>query len=183
MEVRVQHDDGTPAPAGQSGTIVVRSAAAADGYERDSAPAAFIDGWFHTGDLGLLDENGYLHVRGRQQDVRQVSGQTVLPLDVSNALCSHPHVRYAVSVPAHADIGGFGSMVTLAPDTEIGESDLRAFVRDRHGPHLVPSVITESDRIPTTEQGKPDRRVITGMLFGHHVSLSAHGAPASEGGI
>jgi fatty-acyl-CoA synthase len=183
VEVRVERGDRTPAPAGEPGSIVVRTAAAADGYDIDTASPAFLDGWYRTGDLGLLDGDGYLHIRGRQQDVRRICGQAVLPLDVSNALCSHPHVRYAVSVPAPADTGGFGSVVKLSRDAGLGESDLQAFVRDRCGPHLVPEVIILSDRIPTTEQGKPDRRVITGMLFGRDVPAAAHEAPASEGGI
>ena len=74
-------------------------------------------------------------------------------------------------------------MVKLAPGAELGESDLHAFIRDRYGPHLVPEVITLSDRIPTTEQGKPDRKEITGMAFGRDVPAAAHEAPASEGGI
>jgi acyl-coenzyme A synthetase/AMP-(fatty) acid ligase len=183
VEVRIHQDDGTPAPAGEAGRIVVRSPAAAIGYDTDSAPAAFTDGRYDTGDLGFLDGDGYLHIRGRQHDARLISGQTVLPLDVSNALCSHPQVHYAVTVPARADAGGFGSVVKLAPEAGLGESDLQAFVRDRHGSHLVPEVITLSDRIPTTEQGKPDRRAISQMLFGHDGLPPAHVAPASEGGI
>jgi fatty-acyl-CoA synthase len=183
VEVRVQRVDGTRAPAGEPGSIVVRSAAVADGYDLDIATGAFTEGWYHTGDLGLYDGEGYLHIRGRGQDLRRVCGQTVLPLDVSNALCAHPHVRYAVSVPAEAAAGGFGSVVKLAPGAELGESELRAFVLDRYGPHLVPEVITLSHRIPTTEQGKPDRAVITGMLFGGDVQPAAHEASASDGGI
>jgi fatty-acyl-CoA synthase len=180
VEVRVEREDGTPAAAGEPGSIVVRSDALADGYAVDVAAGAFIDGWYRTGDLGLIDGDGYLHVRGRQQDLRRICGQAVLPLDVSNALCAHPQVLYAVSVPAEASARGFGSVVKLAPGVDLGESDLHAFIRDRYGPHLVPEVITLSDRIPTTEQGKPDRKVITGMLFGRDAPAAAHEAPASE---
>ncbi len=156
VEVRVQRDDGTPAAAGEPGLIVVRSAAAADGYDLDTAPATFIDGWYHTGDLGLLDNDGYLHMRGRRQDLRTISGQAVLPLDVSNALCSHPRVRYAVSVPAEAHAGGFGSVVQLAPGAGLGESDLQAWVRDRYGPHLVPeTIIMRRDPDDRTGQARP----------------------------
>ena len=111
VEVRICQNDGTPAAVGEVGQVVVRSAATAAGYDVDTAPEAFVNGWYHTGDLGLLDGDGYLHIRGRRQDVREIDGQTVLPLDVSNALCSHPHVRYAVTVPARADARGFGSLV------------------------------------------------------------------------
>ena len=131
----------------------------------------------------MIDEDGYLHVRGRQQDLREVCGQAVLPLDVSNALCSHPHVRYAVSVPAPAGAGGFGSIVTLAPETETDEADLRAFVSHHHGPHAVPEIIVFDSSIPTTEQGKPDRNAITALVFGDDSSPAEHEVTAGEGGI
>jgi fatty-acyl-CoA synthase len=183
VEVRVQHSDGMSAPAGEPGSIVIRSAAAADGYDVEIEPGAFIDGWYHTGDLGQLDSDGYLHIRGRQQDLRHVCGQSVLPLDVSDALCSHPRVRYAVSIPTRPDTGGFGSLITLAPDAEPDTSDLRAFLHARYGPHLVPEVIVIRDSIPTTEQGKPDRTTITTILFGHDTPPAEPTPPVTEGGI
>ena len=183
VEVRVDHTDGTPASDGDAGAIVVRTPAAAEGYDVETGSVPFIDGWYHTGDLGLLDGDGYLHVRGRQQDLRRINGRAVLPLDVSNALCSHPHVHYAVTVPATADASGFGSVVRLAPGAEGSESDLQAFVGDRHGRHLVPEVISLRDQIPVTEQGKPHRGKITSMLFGRDVAPTAHTMRASDGGI
>ena len=183
VEVRIQRAERTSAPAGEQGSIVIRSPAAADGYDVDVAPGAFVDGWYHTGDLGLIDEDGYLHVRGRQQDLREVCGQPVLPLDVSNALCAHPHVRYAVSVPAPTGAGGFGSIVMLAAEPEINEADLRAFVCHHHGPHVVPEIIVVDSSIPTTEQGKPDRNAITALLFGRDPPAPEHEASAGEGGI
>jgi fatty-acyl-CoA synthase len=183
VEVRVQQGDGTLVGAGEPGEIVVRTPAAAEGYDVEVASVPFIDGCYHTGDLGLLHGDGYLHVRGRRQDLRRIDGHTVLPLDVSNALCSHPHVQYAVTVPATGDAGGFGSVVKIAPDAAISASDLQAFVRDRHGRHLVPEVISLRDQIPVTEQGKPHRGVITSMLFGQDVQPTAHSMRASDGGI
>jgi fatty-acyl-CoA synthase len=183
VEVRVQQGDGTLVGSGEPGEIVVRTPAAAEGYDVEVASAPFINGCYHTGDVGLLDGDGYLHVRGRRQDLRRIDGHTVLPLDVSNALCSHPHVQYAVTVPATADGGGFGSVVRLAPDAAVSAPDLQAFVRDRHGRHLVPEVISLRDQIPVTEQGKPHRGVITSMLFGRDVPPTAHSMRASDGGI
>lgn len=183
VEVHVQQGDGTPAGAGEPGVIVVRTPAAAEGYDVETASVPFIDGWYHTGDLGLLDGDGYLHVRGRQQDLRRIAGHAVLPLDVSNALCSHPHVQYAVTVPANADAGGFGSVVRLVPGAAVSDSDLQAFVRERYGRHLMPEVIRLRDQVPVTEQGKPHRGVITSMLFGRDVPPTAHSIRASDGGI
>ena len=157
VELHIQRPDGSDAPPGGEGAIVIRSAAAADGYAVDPKQSGFRSGGYQTGDLGLLDADGYLHVRGRAADAREIDGSTVMPLDVANALCAHPEVRYAVAVPVG---GGVGSIVTLAPGSDTGEKALREFVRENYGDRLVPSAVLVSDRIPTTEQGKPDRVAI-----------------------
>lgn len=161
VELRIELPDGSEAPPGAEGAIVVRSPAAADGYAVDAARSGFRRGDYHTGDLGLLDPGGYLHVRGRAADAREIEGETVLPLDVANALCAHPEVRYAVAVPAGRRLS---AIVTLAPGSAVGARELAEFVRDRDGESLVPEAVLVADRIPTTEQGKPDRVEITAAL-------------------
>ena len=158
VELQIELPDGAGAPPGGEGSIVVRSAAAADGYAFDPGRSGFRGGGYHTGDLGLLDADGYLHVRGRTADAREIDGSIVMPLDVANALCAHPDVRYAVAVPVGI---GFGAIVKLAPGSHTVEGDLRAFIRDRYGDTLLPTAMLLTDRIPTTEQGKPDRVAIT----------------------
>ena len=161
VELRIELPDGSEAPPGREGSIVVRSAAAADGYAFDPGRSGFSGGGYQTGDLGLLDADGYLHVRGRAADAREIGGRIVMPLDVANALCAHPEVRYAVAVP----VGDrFGAIVKLAPGSLTGNGDLSAFVRDRCGDTLVPAAMLLADRIPTTEQGKPDRVAITAAI-------------------
>ena len=164
VEVRIERDDGSDAALGQEGMIVVRSAAAADGYETSPARSGFVDGEYHTGDLGLIDDRGYIHVRGRADDARQIGGHRVMPLDVADALCAHPEVRYAVAVPTGPADGGLGAIVVLAPGASTTVAELRAYVAEAHGDHLVAELIALVDRIPTTEQGKPDRIAIAPVL-------------------
>ncbi len=164
VQVRIERDDGSDARPGEEGMIIVRSAAAADGYERVPGGSGFVAGEYHTGDLGLIDQRGYLHVRGRADDARLIGAHKVMPLDVANALCAHPHVRYAVAIPIAPADGGFGAMVVLAPGASVTPAALRAYVAQAHGDHLVPRVVVPVDRIPTTEQGKPDRTVIAPVL-------------------
>ena len=166
VEVRIERADGSDAAPGEEGMIVVRSAAAADGYEATPARSGFAHGEYHTGDLGLIDDRGYLHVRGRGEDARQIGGLQVMPLDVANALCAHPEVRYAVAIPSGAAGGGFGAMVVLASDASATVAELRTYVSKAHGDHLVADVIALVDRIPTTEQGKPDRIAIAPVISG-----------------
>ena len=161
VELRIELPDGSEAPPGGEGAIVIRSAAAADGYAFEPERTGLEGGGYRTGDLGLLDGDGYVHVRGRAADAREIDGTTVMPLDLANALCAHPDVRYAVAVPTG---GRFGCIVTLAPGSQTGAGELRAFVRDHFGDTLVPEIVLVTDRIPTTEQGKPDRVAITAAL-------------------
>src|ERR1700759_339624 len=159
VDVRIERVDGTEAPCGEEGFITVSSPQVADGYDGAGAPGSFRrDGRYFTGDLGFLDGDGYLHVRGRAADQRQVAGRWVMPVDVQEALCGHADVRYAVAVPMP---GGFGAAVVLAPGADANAESLRAFVRLAHGAHLVPKQITAMHRVPVTEQGKPDRARIT----------------------
>ncbi len=165
VDVRIERADGTAAAAGEEGLIVVHSIRRAGGYVGSADQSAFRpDGWYATGDLGCLDVDGFLHVRGRARDRRDVDGVAVMPLDVQEALCSHPAVRYAVTIPAAIQGDGFDALVLLEPAAKLTVDELRADIRTRYGPHLVPRVLAVADRVPVTEQGKPDRREIREVL-------------------
>lgn len=164
VEVRIVGDRGSEASPGEEGEIVVRSGAAADGYDVTPARSSFVDGEYRTGDLGLIDDRGYLHVRGRAEDARIVDGRSVTPLDVANALCAHPDVRYAVAAPL-GPAAGFGALAVTAPAASVTAADLRSYLIAEHGAHVAPEVIALDERIPTTEQGKPDRSVLVPALI------------------
>jgi fatty-acyl-CoA synthase len=168
VHVRIVSDGGADARPGEEGEIVLRSAAAADGYDVTPARSGFSDGEYHTGDLGLIDERGYLHVRGRADDRRIVAARKVMPLDVANALCAHPEVRYAVATPMGPADRGFGAMVVVAAGASATAAELRSYVAEAHGAHVAPEAIALVQRIPTTEQGKPDRIQIASALAAAH---------------
>jgi acyl-CoA synthetase (AMP-forming)/AMP-acid ligase II len=151
IEVRIDGSEGA------DGVIAVRTPTMADGYAGGIPAPGFADGWYTTGDLGRLDAEGYLHVRGRAADARRIDGETVLPLDVEDALCAHPAVRYAVALPDPAG-DGFVAFVTLAPD-----ADADAAALQRHVAASVRTVIA-LDRMPTTQQGKPDRGALYALV-------------------
>jgi fatty-acyl-CoA synthase len=159
--VRIERVNGSEAPRGEEGFVAVRSPQVAEGYDGAAAHGGFRGDRYFTGDLGFLDLDGYLHVRGRAADQRQVCGRWVMPVDVQDALCDHPAVRYAVAVPAD---GGFCAAVVLAPGATVDGDDLRAFVAEHRGEHLTPAQIIAVDRVPVTEQGKPNRVLIAALL-------------------
>ena len=161
VDVRIERVDGTEAPRGEEGFVTVRSPQVAEGYDGNAPHGGFRGDGYFTGDLGFLDLDGYLHVRGRAADQRQVCGRWVMPVDVQDALCDHPEVRYAVAVPAD---GGFRAVVVLAPGSTVDGDDLQAFVSACHGDHVTPVQIIAMDRVPVTEQGKPNRVRIAALL-------------------
>lgn len=162
VAVRIVEHGETVCDTDHVGVIAVRSVAQAQGYTVAPAASGFgADGWFATGDLGFLDDDGYLHVRGRAVDMRTVAGRRVLPGDLQQAFCALPPVRYAVAVPS-PDGNGFGLALVVESGAE--PADLLDAVRSA-GEHLVPTATVVVDEMPRTEQGKPDRGVLTGLLW------------------
>jgi fatty-acyl-CoA synthase len=187
VDVRIERADGTEAATGEEGLISVRSPQVADGYDATVPNSGFRNGRYRTGDLGTLDPDGYLSVRGRAADRRRVAGRWVMPVDVQHALCDHPDVRYAVvipSAPAGDRDGGFSAVIVLAPGARTDAAALRTFVADQHGDHLVPEQVVAVDRVPVTEQGKPDRAriaILVGRAQAAHSELRSRRGHARTG--
>lgn len=164
VDVRIETADGTPAAPGELGVISVASGQVADGYASPITGSGFRGGRYLTGDLGLIDPDRYLHVRGRMMDRRVVAGREVMPVDVQEILCGHPDVCYAVAVPGPEPDSRFGVAVVAAPGSAITPTQLCAFIRDRGDEPLIPDRLVMLDRIPVTEQGKPDRAALAHLL-------------------
>lgn len=165
-ELRIERADGSAAAVGEAGRIAVRTTGSADGYVGLDAPrGAFrADGWFASEDLGSLDQDGYLTIRGRAADERTIGGRPVMPIDLEQALYAHPLVRYAAAVPLDRDPWhAFGVIVTLAPGSRLGAAELMGWVA-RHNPALAASAIAALGAVPVTPQGKPDRVAIADLL-------------------
>ena len=109
VELRIVDERNAPVPAGTPGEVVVRSPAAMVRYWRDpEATAATIDaeGWVHTGDVGFLDDAGYLHLRGRQSEMFIRGGFNVYPAEIEDLLARHPKVARAAVVGVPHDVFG-----------------------------------------------------------------------------
>lgn len=170
-ELRVVHGDGTDAPAGEAGEIVVRGPTVTPGYwnRPDATRQAIVDGWLHTGDVGTLDDEGYLHVLDRRDDLIVTGGENVYPAEVEGALLAHPGVAEAVVVGIPDPEWGqrVVALVRLVDGGEAvgggetaGES-LRAFCAGRIARYKVPvEVSTTHDPLPRNAGGKLLRRVV-----------------------
>jgi fatty-acyl-CoA synthase len=165
VDVRLLAADGTMLPVGEQGVIEVRLQGMSSGYIGRPGDPAFRDGWYTTGDLGFLDGDGYLHVRGRAADVRDIGGVSVLPLDLEEAACAHPEVVYAVALPTTPGLNGsFGVLALRAHGSSVQAADVRAHIERQVDPPAAVGEVVLVDHLPVTEQGKPDRSIIAELL-------------------
>lgn len=162
VDVRFRRADGRLVDSGEIGVIEVRSPAMANGYRNNPglSSRSFQDGWYNTGDLGRSDRDGLLHILGRTADAQEINGALVTPTEIEDALCRHPSIRYAVvvrDVEEHVTIAA----VTAWAGSSIEDRACRQAVMDRFGTAAVASLLVVAvDRMPLTEQGKPDRAAI-----------------------
>ncbi|MFN8539025.1 MAG: o-succinylbenzoate--CoA ligase [Thermomicrobiales bacterium] len=165
-ELRIELD-GSPAPPGEVGEIVVRGPSLTPGYlDRPDATAhAWRGGWFHTGDLGRLDDEGYLYVLDRRDDLIVSGGENIYPAEVEATLLAHPAVADAgvVGLP-HETWGQVPvAIVQLRPGTT---ADLIAHCSARLASYKVPKAIHYRDTLPRNAAGKLLRRVLRESLEG-----------------
>jgi fatty-acyl-CoA synthase len=157
VEVRFRSPDGALDEC--AGAIEVRSPAMASGYLRRPVEQAmnFIDGWYRTGDLGHLDEDGYLHIHGRVVDCAESDGRLVTPTALQDLLCRRSDVRYAVIVP-DPDSGTRIAAVLSWPGQTVDIAGCLDAITGAFGPSVASTVVVLAmDGIPLTEQGKPNR--------------------------
>jgi len=117
------------------------------------------DGWLRTSDLGRLDEEGYLYVLGRADDVIVTGGKNVAPAEVEQALLEHPAVSDA-AVHGRADPEwqeAVVATVVLVKGSDVGEADLREFCRAHLAPHKVPKAVSFVRELPRNSHGKLQR--------------------------
>jgi acyl-CoA synthetase (AMP-forming)/AMP-acid ligase II len=166
VEVRVLLDDGSPVPNDgvTVGEIVARGPTVTPGYWRnpEATAAAFRNGWFHTGDLAVGDEEGFLNIVDRMKDIILSGGETIYSTEVENALAAHGGVQQVavIGVP-HPRWGEAVLAVVVAADgAELGEEELRDHARSHLGAHQVPKAFELREDLPRTGSGKVAKRLL-----------------------
>jgi long-chain acyl-CoA synthetase len=165
VEMKVISDTGDDLPAGAVGEIVIRGHNVMKGYfNRPKATAAAIDaeGWFHSGDLARMDEDGYFFIVDRKKDMILRGGYNVYPREIEEVLYEHPAVREAavVRVP-HDELGEeVGAAVVLKDGASATPAELRAFVKDEVAAYKYPRHVWLVDELPKGPTGKILKRQI-----------------------
>jgi acyl-CoA synthetase (AMP-forming)/AMP-acid ligase II len=163
VEVEVVDDDGRPIPPGAEGNIRVRGAQVSGQYVGTDG-AVDGDGWLVTGDVGVVDEEGYLYVMGRGDDLIIAGGENVSPSEIEDCLLRHPLVTGAavVGVP-HEEWGEqVAAMVTVR--SPVDAEELAGWVRERLGGLKAPKRVEIRSELPMTPTGKLLRREVRAEL-------------------
>jgi acyl-CoA synthetase (AMP-forming)/AMP-acid ligase II len=178
--VGIVDDAGAPVPIGQPGEIVLRGDQVAAGYWRDddaTAEAHTPDGWFRTGDVGVLDGDGRLSVVDRRKDVIITGGENVSSREVEDVLSTHPGVDQVavVGVPDAYWGEAICAVVVPAAGDPPDADDVVAHVRARLSPFKRPRHVVFTDALPTTTNGKVAKEAVR-RLAG--AALDAGSGPA-----
>jgi fatty-acyl-CoA synthase len=164
-DVKVVRPDGSEAAVDEIGEVVVQGPNVMAGYwnEPEQTAAVLVDGWYHTGDAGSVDDEGFLYIRDRYKDMIISGGENIYPAEIESALLELPEVLEAAVIGvADEKWGEVGlAVVVPAPGTETDGEALRARLRERLAGFKVPRHIRFADELPKTASGKirkPDVR-------------------------
>jgi acyl-CoA synthetase (AMP-forming)/AMP-acid ligase II len=161
IELEIRDEAGQQVPAGERGEIYVRGEQVSGEYRERSALDN--DGWFPTRDAGWLDEEGYLFLAGRADDVIVRGGENISPGEIEDVLLTHPGITDAVAVGIPSAEWGeaVGIAITVRTDHSTPRDDeLRALIKDRLRSSRVPEQIRIVDALPYNEMGKLLRREV-----------------------
>jgi long-chain acyl-CoA synthetase len=164
VEMKVVDDDDNELPTGAVGEIVIRGHNVMKGYwnHPDATEEAMRGGWFHTGDMARIDEDGYFFIVDRKKDLIIRGGYNIYPREIEEVLYEHPAVREAavVAVP-HDDLGEeVGAAVVLKDGEDVDADDIKAFVKENVAAYKYPRHVWFVDELPKGPTGKILKREI-----------------------
>lgn len=183
VEIEIRDADGGSLPVGQAGAIWVRGAASFHGYYEmpEATVASLQDGWVDVGDLGRLDERGFLYIEGRSKEMYKSGGLQVYPNETQNHLAEHPAVgeAHVLSFP-DSRWGEIGvGVVTLKPGSSATENELREFLRTRLAAYKLPRRIWIWKEIPRNPVGKVPKPLLREELLKRGLVRAGEDIPAA----
>ncbi len=163
-EIKIFDEDDKEVSAGQVGEIVIRGWVVMDGYYKDpqTTNALKKNGWFHTGDLGRFDEEGYLFIVGRKKEMIKVAGQIVYAPEVEAALQKHAAVAEAavIGIPDQLRGEAVKAFVVLREKGSISSEELKYFIKEHLAHFKIPQTIELVESLPKNRTGKVDKELL-----------------------
>jgi long-chain acyl-CoA synthetase len=166
-EIAIAGPDGTHLGPGRTGEVLIRGPLIMAGYwnKPEATAETIVDGWLHTGDVGHIDEDGYLYITDRAKDMLIRGGENVYCVEIENRLVEHPAIADAavVGVP-HPELGEeVKAVIEVAPGEEISDDEVRAWVAETLAAFKVPAYVERWDgKLPRNASGKLLKNVIRG---------------------
>ena len=162
VDVRAVDDDDRPVPTGERGELVLRGPNVMKGYYKrpDETAAAMRGGWLHTGDVAVIDADGYVTIVDRKKDMIIRGGVNVYPREIEDVMMTHPAVSLVavIGVPDERLGEEVKAFVVRKPGAEIGEGDLIAWCREQLAGYKYPRQIEFRDTLPIGPTGKVFKR-------------------------
>jgi len=162
--MKIVDDNGRELPPNQPGEIIVRGPIMKGYYNNPQATAETIkDGWLYTGDIGRVDEDGYLFLLGRKKETIIVKGQNIYPSDIEDVLYTHPKVAEAAVVGIPDELRGevVRAIIGLKEGEVTTEEEIRRFCRKHMADYKVPKQVIFIDSLPKTATGKIRKEDLT----------------------
>jgi len=160
-DVAIMDSEGALLPPDATGEVVIRGPTVTSGYVNNAKAnsEAFAQGWFRTGDQGVMDADGYVTITGRLKEIIIRGGEKISPREVDEVLLDHPAVRQVVTFAVPHDLLGedVGAAVVLRGGATVTDKDLRAFCATRLAQFKVPRTIVFLEEIPKGPTGKLQR--------------------------
>ena len=168
--VKLLDPDGRPVPQGEVGEIYLRGPSLFSGYYRDEekTAAAFRDGWFTLGDMGRLDEEGYLYIVDRRVDMVISGGENIYPSEVEEVLLRHPRIAEVavIGVPDPKWGEALKAVVVLKPGEKCDSEDIIRFCADKLADYLKPRSVDFVAGLPRSPVGKVLKRELRDRYWG-----------------
>jgi long-chain acyl-CoA synthetase len=151
-------------PVGELGEVVIKGPQIMKGYWNmpEETANTLRDGWLYTGDIGRVDEDGYLYIVDRKKDMIIASGYNIYPRDIEEVLYEHPAVQEAVviGIPDKYRGEGVKAILVLKSGKDANEDEIKAYCRENLAAYKVPNVVEFRDQLPKTAVGKILRRAL-----------------------
>ncbi|VAW64301.1 Long-chain-fatty-acid--CoA ligase [hydrothermal vent metagenome] len=167
-EVCIKDDQNQVLPTGDTGEICIKGPQVMQGYyqqEEETAQAIDNDGWFHSGDIGFMDEQGYFQIVDRKKDMILVSGFNVYPNEVEQAIASHPDVIEVGVIGVADEKNGEAVMaVIVSSNLQLTLEDIRTHCESSLTRYKIPKRVELVEEVPKTNVGKILRRELRGMF-------------------
>jgi len=161
-DIRIVDGEGNPLPPGEVGEICIRAANVMKGYwnRPDATAKAVVDSWFHTGDAGYFDEEGYLYIHDRVKDMIVSGGENVYPAEVENAIFGHPDVAdvAVIGVPDEKWGEAVKAIVVAKQGASPTPAEIIAWARERIAGYKLPKSVDFIAALPRNPTGKVLRR-------------------------